>query len=178
VARSASISVTELSRIERGLAPWASLLVLAQLCAIVGLDLAARAYPGGAPIRDARHAALLEKFHSLLHPDLSWASEVPLPIPGDHRAWDGLVRGSGWRYGAEAELNPADGQALLRRLNLKIRDGGVDGVILLLRDTRQSRQLRRELHAELAAHFPVPGRRTVKLLGGGFDPGGSSIVVL
>jgi transcriptional regulator with XRE-family HTH domain len=128
------ISEGEVSRIERGLSSKVPLLVLARLCGVVGLDLAARAYAGGMALRDASSAALLADFSRLLHPSLRWDTEVPLPIAGDQRAWDGMVRGNDWRFGAEAESSPRDGQALVRRIQLKVRDGMVDGVLLLLPD--------------------------------------------
>ena len=139
VAAAVGVSGAEVSRIERGLAPWVSVLVLSRLCAVVGLDLVVRAYPGAVPLRDARHGRHLAKLKERIHPALGWALEVPLPIAGDQRAWDALIRGEGWRYGVECEMNPTDGQALLRRLALKQRDGMVDGVIMLLPDTRQAR---------------------------------------
>ncbi|MEX2548308.1 MAG: helix-turn-helix transcriptional regulator [Chloroflexota bacterium] len=178
VAREVGISAAELSRIERARAEWVSVIVLARLCAVVGLDLAARAYPGGSPIRDARHATLLTRFRARLHPSLRWSTEVPLPNPGDQRAWDAMIRGDGWRYGTEAELNPIDGQALIRRLTLKQRDGLVDGVVLLLPDTRQTRQFRREFADLLAADFPVPARLALTQLSNGLDPGGNSMIIL
>lgn len=113
-----------------------------------------------------------------LHESLGWALEVPLPSRGDQRAWDALIRGDAWRYGVECELNPIDGQALLRRINLKQRDGLVDGVILVLPDTRQTRQFRREFEGALATQFPVRGSAAASRLGGGLDPGGSAVVVL
>jgi len=39
VADGASISAGELSRIERGLAPWLDIVTAACICAVVGLDL-------------------------------------------------------------------------------------------------------------------------------------------
>ena len=158
--------------------PGVGLLSLARLCAIVGLDLSVRAYPGGPPIRDARHAALLTRFRSTLHPSLRWGTEVPLPNPGDQRAWDAMIRGDGWRYGTEAELNPIDGQALIRRLTLKQRDGAVDGVILLLPETRQARLFRREFADLLAADFPVSARVALARLAAGADPCGSAVVII
>lgn len=178
VAAQAGISASEESRLERGQAPWASLVLLSRVCAIVGLDLHARTYPGGRPLREARHARLLDRLRQHLHRSLRWQTEAPLPIQRDQRAWDGMIGGEAWRYGVECELNPLDGQAVLRRLQLKRRDGAVDGVILLLPDTRQTRLFRREF-AELLAHdFPVSGRRALELLAAGVDPGGSAIVVL
>lgn len=178
VAREVGISPAEMSRIERARAEWVSLVVLAQICAVVGLDLSAKAYPGGVPIRDARHAALLSRFRARLHPSLRWSTEVPLPNPGDQRAWDAMMRGDGWRYGTEAELNPIDGQALIRRLALKHRDGAVDGVILLLPDTRQTRLFRREFAALLASDFPVSARVALDRLAAGAHPGGNAVVII
>ncbi len=166
----ARLSPSELSRIERALVPGVGLLTLSEVCAVVGLDLAARAYPGGRSVRDARHAALLGRLMARLHPSLRWSTEVPLPITGDQRAWDALIRGDGWRYGVEAELNPMDGQALLRRLALKQRDGMVDGVILLLPETRQTRAFRREFADLLTSDFPIPGRLAFERLAAGGSP--------
>ncbi|CAN5702243.1 hypothetical protein BH23CHL7_BH23CHL7_18230 [soil metagenome] len=178
VATEVGISIAELSRIERGLAPWVSVVLLARIAAVVGLDLSVKVYPGARPLRDARHARVLVKFQRLLHASLRWGTEVPLPHAGDQRSWDGMITGRGWRYGTEAEMNPLDGQAVVRKLRLKARDGGVDGVILLLPDTRQTRQFRREFAALLVADFPVSGRRALDALAAGEDPGGSAIVVL
>jgi transcriptional regulator with XRE-family HTH domain len=178
VARQVGVSATELGRIERADAIWVSVIVLARACAVVGLDLAARAYPGGSPIRDARHNRLLEKLHAVVHESLKWAIEVPLPGAGEQRAWDALIRGDGWRFGVECELNPMDGQALIRRLQMKIKDGMVDGLILLLPDTRQARAFRREFAQTLAEMFPIRGRVALDHLSNGTEPGGSAIVIL
>lgn len=178
VAREVGISVAYLSRIERGLKPAVSLVLLAELCEVVGLELSARAFPGGRPLRDARHARLLAAFRRLLHASLRWSTEVPLPIVGDKRGWDAMVGGPGWRYGVEVETNPTDGQATVRRIQLKARDGQVNGVILVMPDTRQTRAFRREYADLLATDFPVTPRRALELLAAGVDPGGSCVVVL
>lgn len=177
VAKEVGVSTAEVTRVERAQAEWASVLLLARICAVVGLDLSVRAYPGGRPLRDARHARVLEKFHATLHPALGWSLEVPLPNRGDQRAWDALVKGDGWRYGVECELNPIDGQALLRRLHLKEAEGGVDGVILVMPDTRQTRIFRREFAEALHAEFPVRQSVASKRLAAGLSPGGSAVIV-
>jgi transcriptional regulator with XRE-family HTH domain len=101
VATAAGISKAELSRIERSLSPRVPLLTLCRCAAVVGLDLAVRAYPGATPLRDAAHARLLGVFRRLLHPSLRWASEVPLPLPGDQRAWDGWSSARGGALGSK-----------------------------------------------------------------------------
>ena len=178
VCRSVGVSVATGSRLERGVLEHIDVMLLARMCAVVGLDLSVKAYPGGEPIRDAAHLGLLGDFHALLHPSVDWATEVPLPAAGDPRAWDGFARGEDWRYGVEAETAPNDGQAMLRRLALKQRDGRVDGVLLVLRDTRQTRAFLREIGGLVGSTFPVAGSRALELLGVGADPGGSAIIVL
>jgi transcriptional regulator with XRE-family HTH domain len=177
LGRTVGLSGSEVGRIERGLIRGVTIEQMCLLLAALGLELSARAFPAGQPIRDAAHAALLGRFRSRLHRSLAWRIEVPLPIPGDRRAWDAVVRGDSWVLGVEAETRPRDLQALQRRLALKARDGGVDAVVLLLRDTRHNRGLVRE-SADLAAAYPVPGRRVIELLGAGTAPPGDGIVLL
>jgi hypothetical protein len=86
--------------------------------------------------------------------------------------------GAGWRHGVEAETRPNDRQALERRLALKLRDGHVDSLSLLLLDSRHNRDFVRAHRVALAERFPVPGGRALELLGAGVDPGGNTIVVL
>ena len=178
VAAAVGISNAEVSRIERGLSPRVPAISLGRLAGAVGLDVALKAFPGGDPLRDAGQQALIASFGRLLHPSLRWATEVPLPISGDARAWDGLVAGLSWRHGVEAEMQPGDEQALLRRLRLKERDGQVDGVLLVLPNTRRVKAFLRAAGGELRAMFPVPGPVATTRLAAGDDPGGSSVLVL
>jgi hypothetical protein len=167
-----------MTRFEHRLVEDVGMIRMAQVLSVVGLELTARAYPGGQPLRDAGHVRLLSRFRALLHPSLGWATEVPLPAAGDLRAWDGMVRGPSWRYGTEAETHPTDAQALGRRAELKQRDGQVDGVLLVLPDTRHVRLFLAAAADVLQSTFSVPGRRAVELLRVGIDPGGSSVIVL
>lgn len=176
--RAAGISTSQLSRIERGLAARVSFVTLVRCAAVVGLDLPLKAYPGGDPLRDAGQSRLISTFGQYLHPALRWATEVPLPAAGDQRAWDGLVAGVGWRFGVEVETQPSDEQALLRRLALKERDGEVDGVILVVPDTRRVRHFLRAAGPQLATRFPVTGGQAIARLARGEHPGGSAVVVL
>jgi hypothetical protein len=106
---------------------------------VVGLVPALRFFPDGDAIRDAGHAAVLERFRRILHPALAWRTEVPLPLPGDRRAWDAMIAGQGWSCPIEAETRLGDGQALARRIALKQRDGGADHVLIVASDTRHNR---------------------------------------
>lgn len=89
VGRAVGLSAAQVSRIERGIVVDVSIRRIAVLLAVVGLQLSARAYPSGAPIRDAAHASLLGRLRSHLHPSLRLRIEVPMPNSGDLRGWMG-----------------------------------------------------------------------------------------
>jgi len=177
VGEAAGVDHARIWRFERGAFGEVTYEDVAALGAVVGLEVRLRSYPAGDPIRDAGQARLLQRLKSRLHPGLRWATEVPLPIPGDLRAWDALIRGPDWRLAVEAETVLDDIQALERRLALKRRDGGVDHVILLVADTRRNR---RALASAPAAfeNLPMRTREILAALRDGSDPGQSGIVIL
>lgn len=178
IARAVGMSPAQYSRIERGLTRGLPIQQASELLAVVGLELSIRAYPSGEPLRDAAHAALLERLRRRLHPSLRFRTEVVFPDPQDRRAWDAVVIGAGWRHGVEAETRPRDRQALERRLALKLRDGDVTHMTLLLLDSRHNRAFLRAHGDVLRETFPVQGTRVLELLMAGLDPGGNSIVLL
>jgi transcriptional regulator with XRE-family HTH domain len=178
VARSAGISAAQFSRIERGLTSGLSIEQASILLAAVGLELSVRAQPGGEPLRDAAHIALIDRLRARVHRSLRFRTEVPFPSPGDRRAWDVVIVGPDWRHGVEAETRPRDRQALERRLALKLLDGDVASLSLLLLDSRHNRDFVRANRDVLADRFPVPGRRTLELLGAGANPSGNSVMLL
>jgi transcriptional regulator with XRE-family HTH domain len=178
VGEAVGVSHSRISRLERGAIEHPPLDLLAAACAVVGLDLAIKAYPGGDPLRDRAHDALLARFRAVLHPSLRLRTEQPLPIPGDLRAWDGMVVGPGWFLHVEAETAITDGQALTRRLLLKDRDGGRGCVILLVSDTRSNRDALHTLRPSLTEVLPLGTRAILYALRRGADPGGNGIVVL
>lgn len=137
------------------------------LLAAVGLELTTRMHPSGDPVRDVAHLSLLQRLRSRIHPTLRWWTEVPLPIPGDRRAWDAVIRAADWSVGVEAETRVRDVQALERRVALKARDGAMDAVVLLLADTRHHRAVLRSARDSLAARFPIAGSRALELLAAG-----------
>ena len=178
VARSVGLSRTQLSRIERGLSPELTIATAVRLFAVLGQELVVRTYPAGDPIRDAAHAALLERLRQRLHPSMRWRTEVPLPTPGDLRAWDATATCPAFRVGIEAETRLRDLQALERRLSLKQRDGEMDRLVLLVLDTRSNRDVLRAHPDWAAARFPIAGRWALELLTAGVDPGGDALIVL
>lgn len=176
VGRAAGLSRSALERLETG-ARRLTVQELAAVGAALGLDVRLRAYPAGDPIRDAGQQRLLERLRTRLDPGLAWRTEVALPIDGDRRAWDAVIRGVDWLTGVEAETVVDDIQALERRVSLKERDGGVDHVILLVADTRRNRRaLAAAPHA--FADFTRNARSVLRALETGHDPGCSAILFL
>jgi transcriptional regulator with XRE-family HTH domain len=178
VARAIGLSEAQYSRIERGLTADLSIIQASKALAAVGLKLNARAFPDGEPLRDAAHANLLNRLRAILHAALTFRTEVSFPAPDDRRAWDAVISAATWRIGVEAETHPRDLQALERRLELKLRDGDVDHLILLLLDSRHNRALLRAHSATFEARFPVAGRRALELLRAGAAVGGNSVILL
>ena len=176
VARACRMSRWTVARIVDGRRR-ASVIELAAIGATVGRDIRLHAYPAGDPIRDAGQQRLLDRFRARLHPRLVMRTEVPLPIAADLRAWDAVIRGVDWRRSAEAETVLDDIQALERRLALKVRDGGVDGVILVIADTPRNRRALAAAPGSFSA-FDRNARRVLSALATGRDPGGSSLILL
>jgi transcriptional regulator with XRE-family HTH domain len=176
VGRASGLSRTIVERIEAGSRP-TTIREFAVFGAAVGVDVRLRAYPAGDPIRDVGQARLLGRFRPRLHPSLGWATEVALPIEGDLRAWDALIRGPDWRLAVEAETVLDDIRALERRLALKRRDGEVDHVILLVADTRRNRRALASATAAFA-DLPMRTREILAALRDGRDPGASGLVIL
>jgi hypothetical protein len=170
VARAVGCSDASISRVERGLANHVGLTDLATMLSVVGLDLSARAYPGGQPLRDEGHRLLLDRFRAMLPAGTPWRTEVPLPGPGDQRAWDAAIELWRLRVGVEAESRPTDLQELGRRLGLKWRDGGMDRMVLVLADTRANRAFLCQAGDSLRAMFPLQGRAAVAALRQAEDP--------
>ena len=171
-------------RIERGLVPNVSVRQMARIGGVVGLDVRLRAYPGADPVRDIAQIRLLGRVEARLHRSLRFRTEVPLPIEGDQRAWDGWISGfmdqpeqkAGLPVDAETRLQ--DVQALLRRLALKVRDSGAEHVLLVLGETRANRYALAHADPILAATFPVSPRRALAALAAGRHPGGSAVIFL
>jgi transcriptional regulator with XRE-family HTH domain len=144
VAAAAQISRSRYTRIEGARIEHLTIADAARIASVVGLDLSARVYPGGGPLRDGAHAGRLHRLTVHVHPPLELRTEVLLPAsPGRHeqRAWDAEIRGAGERTTIELEMRLRDGQAAERRIALKRRDDPSDHFLLLVADTRHNRRV-------------------------------------
>lgn len=165
------------SLIESGRHQTVSVVQLSQLMACVGLELSLRAYPAGRGLRDDGQSATMERFVSLVVPPWSWASEVPIPIPGDLRAWDGVLRGR-CSIGVDIETRIRDVQAVDRRVMLKLRDSRLDRALILVPDTRSNRAMLASTAESLKPNYPISSRAALAALREGRDPGGNAIIVV
>ena len=156
-------------------------LAIDQACrvaSVVGLRLSLKAYPDGDPLRDAGQLALLARLRDRLPPGARWQTEVPMTISGDRRAWDAVIALGGRRAGCEAEVRLFDLQALERRLALKLRDGGVDLLLLVVADTIRNRDVLRAHRDHLRALLPLDSRDVLASLRSGELPRESGLVLL
>jgi hypothetical protein len=176
IGRACHVAASTVSRTLSGRIAHPDPVLLAAIGASVGLDLRLRAYVGGDPIRDIGQQRLLERLRRRLS-GVRWLTEVPLPTPGDRRAWDALIVGPAWRIAVEAETVLDDLQALERRIALKQRDGDMEHVVLLVAQTRRNRRV---LDAAPAAFgsFSRDARTMLRALSRGATPGTSGIVIL
>jgi len=177
VGRAVGVAPSTVWRTETGVTNAPDLLLLAGIASAVGLDLRLQVYLAGDPIRDVAQQRLLVRLRGRVHASLRWATEVPLSIAGDLRAWDATIRGPTWLIGVEAETVLQDLQAIERRLALKRRDGGLDHVLLLVADTRRNRAALAAAPAAFA-DFSRDSRTVLRRLASGSSPGTSAIVIL
>ena len=80
--------------------------------------------------------------------------------------------------GCEVETRPRDVQALQRRLTLKVRDGEVDCVLLILPETSHNRRFLDLHQSELRTLLPLDSRAVLATMASGRLPERGGIVVL
>lgn len=156
-------SQSDLSRFERlARIDSISIVAVAEVVTLLGLQLSASLHATGDPIRDQGHQALSARFRALLAPAFRVAAEVPLPSPGDGRSWDLFLRLDTILIGVELETRIRDVQWLVRRIRERERDGGSDHVLLVLSASRANRQLLPQLLEALGDRFATSPRRVLE----------------
>lgn len=178
VAEAAGVSHAQVGRVERGETLTVSLALVSRLLAVVGLRLAARAFPAGPPLRDGAHVALLRRLRAELPAGVRSTTEVPLRGDRDGRAWDACIDFPDGTLRVEAETRIRDLQALDRRVALKQRDDGVERVILLVSDTKTNRAVIRAGKPLLCSRYPLSGRSVLRALRAGTCPKAGGIALL
>ncbi len=164
LARRVAASQTMVSRVERG---WsgASVRVLCQLTAALGLDFAPRIYPAdGIAVRDERQLRLVRLIVARTNP--SWHPSIESrasPDPSDHRAIDLLLSSAVEVCALEVERDLQDVQGQLRADLLKRdlvaqRESRPVRFVLALPDSRRLRRLVRTFAPLFATLLPASSR--------------------
>jgi transcriptional regulator with XRE-family HTH domain len=177
-AEAAGMSHAQFGRIERGALATLSFDQACRAGFAVGLRYGGKLYAEGDPVRDAAQLRLLERFVVLLPSFARVDREAPFPIVGDRRAWDALVTLDGRRAGCEAETNLRDVQALERRMALKLRDGAVDLLILVVSDTAHNREVLDQHRHVLRELLPLDGPNVRRALRGSRLPTASGLILI
>ena len=171
------LSGSEVGRVENARAPWLTVIHASELLSVLGLELWAKTYPVGPPVRDAGHLRLLGDFESRLPASVRRHREWPIPNDRDRRAVDMVLVGLPARTGVEAETVLGDLQDLEREINLKQRDANLERMILLVRGSRRNREILRAADA-LRRAFPIQTRAVLAALAEAKDPGANGLVIL
>ena len=174
----AGMSHTQFRRLELGNIERLTVEHLARGCAAVGLQPLIRTAPGAGPALDSGQLALIGRLRRELPSSVTIATEVPLPIPGDRRAWDLVLGLAPSPLPVDAEARLRDIQALQRRSALKLRDSEFDRLLLLISDTANNRRILAAYREELRPAFPIDTRQVMAALRAGMTPEASGIAVL
>jgi transcriptional regulator with XRE-family HTH domain len=178
-ARRAGTSASQFGRIERSVLRRPSVDQVFRAARAVGLEPALRLHLVGARIRDKAQLGVLARFESLLAPPLRLRREVPVPLPGDLRAWDGRITDGMATASIEAESKLWDAQATERRIALKSRDDPDAGiVILVLNRTAHNRRVLAEHREALRSRFPLDGAAIARALRSGKLPPAGGIILV
>jgi len=158
----------------------ANLVELSELASVLGLELSVGLHPIGEPVRDKAQLAIGKRLDSELSRAWMITNEAPLPIPGDLRAWDKLLRlpNAEYRVGVDIESRIRDIQALTRRTRLRERDGGVDNILIVLADSATNRRLAPDLRAALGEAYACSPRMLLSGLRLGRPLVGSGVILI
>lgn len=145
IGRLSHMSGSKVSRIEAAAADSVTLGDAVILCDAVGLELAARAYPGRGPTRDAPQARRLQRFLGHVGSPIRYRTEVLLPqrpngFP-ERRAWDAFLEDATGETGVELEQRLYDVQSQTRRIVSKWRDSGAERILVVIADTSGNRRV-------------------------------------
>lgn len=177
VARVLGWSPSKVRRIERGQRASVTHEELACFASVVGLRYSGRLFVGSTRLRDATQLETITSYRSFAS-RAGWQCRIeePLPITGDLRAFDLMLRSDTARVAHEFISRLRDAQNQVRPLIQKQRDAGIGSLILVLRDTDENRRAAREAHDVLTDLFPVPARAVLAAIRECRDPRGNGIV--
>jgi transcriptional regulator with XRE-family HTH domain len=179
VGTAIGISHAEVSRRERGRARGASVAAYVDHAAAVGLRLSIKTFPVGGAVRYAAQIRYTRTFLGRIG-DGRWRVELeaPVPLPGDLRAVDVLLRSAGGIIAVEVITRLGDVQAQLRAAREKARDVGASRLVLAIAATHSNRRALDDVRSVLAPAFDIDTRRVLATLAAGRTPDRDAIVLI
>lgn len=177
IARVVGWSASKVRRIERGQRASVTHGELAGFAAVVGLRYSGRLFVAETRLRDATQLETIRSYRAFAV-GCGWTCRIeePIPITGDLRAFDLVLRRNGVRVAHEFVSRLVDAQAQVRPLLRKQRDAGVGSLVLVLRDTSENRQAFRATGEVLTDEFSLDSRAVLAAIRQGRDPGRNGIV--
>ena len=178
VGAAIGVSRAEVSRRERGAAPYLSALSLCEHAAAVGLRVSVTTHPTGVALRDAAQLRYIRRFLDRI--GAPWATELEavIPLPGDLRAVDVVLRAAGLLVAVEVITRLTDLQAQLRLARLKARDIGATRLVIVVAGTHANRRVVDEARSALLGAWDLDARRVLATLAAGRQPDRDAIVLL
>jgi transcriptional regulator with XRE-family HTH domain len=177
VARAVGWSASKVRRIERGQRASVTNVELGCFASVVGLTYSGRLFVGASRLRDAAQMKTIASYRTFAA-RCGWSCRIeePLPISGDLRAFDLVLRASRIAVAHEFISRMRDAQGQVRPLLVKQRDAGVGSLVLVVRDTAENRRAVREARDVLNDLFPLSSREVLIAIRHCREPGGNGIV--
>lgn len=170
VARAIHSSQAEVSRRERGLLRGIGVDRLIAHAAAVGMRVSVKMWPVGGAIRDAAQARHVAAILARIGRPWTVLLEAPIPLAGDLRAVDVLLRSPAGSVAVEVITRLSDLQAQLRAAQLKARDIGATRLVIVVAGTHANRRAVADARGTLLATFDLDARQVLADLTAGRVP--------
>ena len=178
VGAAIGVSASEISRREHGNAPNLSARSLSEQAAAVGLRLVINTYPTGGGVRDAAQLKHVHRFLERVSHTFLRELEAVIPLPGDLRAVDIVLRAAGCLIAVEVITRLGDLQAQVRAARNKARDIGATRLILVVAGTHANRRALDEARSALNGAWDLDTRRVMAALAAGRQPDHDALVLI
>jgi transcriptional regulator with XRE-family HTH domain len=179
VASAIRSSQAEVSRRERGHVPGFGLRHLVLHAAAVGMRVSVKTWPSGGAIRDAAQARYVAALVARIGRAWNMTLEHPMPIPGDLRALDILLRSDAGTATVAVEVitRLSDLQAQIRAAELKVRDARATRLVIVVAATHANRRAVAASRAAIVASFDLDARQVLGDLALGRVPPRDALVL-
>jgi transcriptional regulator with XRE-family HTH domain len=177
VATAIGSSQAEVSRRERGHTPGLGIDRLLVHGAAVGMRVSVKLWPAGGAIRDAAQARYIAAFVSRIGRPWDVRLEATIPIPGDLRAIDVLLRSAAGAVAVEVITRLSDLQAQIRAAQLKARDAAAVRLVIVVAATHANRSAIAASRATIVATFDLDARQVLIDLAAGRIPPRDALIL-